>query len=132
MAFTSKEGDREHWSVALADFAKAPPHRQRVHQYLEDADHDQINVKIARYGKDRLLISWVDATNFQRRFAIYNQQGQREGPVETLSVTASPRSDFKTLPGGAVIWANSSGEDQRTLKIYRIIPPHLRWVSHSK
>ncbi len=132
MAFTSKEGDRKHWSVALADFAKAPPHRQRVHQYLEEAESDQINVKIARYGKDRMLISWVDSANAVRQFAVYNQQGQREGAIETLPVAASPRSDFKTLPGGAVVWAHPSGDDKRTLKIQRIVPGHLRWASHSE
>ena len=132
MAFTSKEGDRKHWSVALADFAKEPPHKQQVHQYLEDAESDQTNVKIARYGKDRLLISWVDSATAQRKFAIYNQQGQREGPAEILPVTASPRSDFKTLSGGSVAWAHGDADNHRTLKIMRFIPQHTRLASFAE
>jgi hypothetical protein len=132
MAFSSKEGDRKHWSVALADFAKEPPHKQQVHQYLEDAESDQTNVKIARYGKDRLLISWVDSATEQRKFAIYNQQGQREGPAEILPVTASPRSDFKTLSGGSVAWAHVDSDNHRTLKIMRFIPQHMRLASFAE
>ena len=113
MAFASKEGGRKHWSVALADFTKEAPHTQRVHQYLEDADSDQINVKIARYGKDRLLISWVESATGQRKFAVYNQQGKREGLAENLPVSAAPRSDFKTLSGGSVAWAHC-GETRKS------------------
>ncbi len=132
MAFASKEGGRKHWSVALADFAKEAPHRQKVHHYLEDAEGDQTNVKIARYGKDRLLISWVDTTAGERKFAIYNQQGEREGLVETLPVTASPRSDFKTLSGGAVAWAHCAEDGHRMLKIMRIIPQNIRLASFTE
>ncbi|MEK6269622.1 MAG: hypothetical protein N2B57_02590 [Planctomycetales bacterium] len=132
MAFTSKEGDRKHWSVALADFAKEPPHKQQVHQYLEDAESDQTNVKIARYGKDRLLLSWVDSATEQRKFAIYTQQGQREGPAEILPATAAPRSDFKTLSGGSVAWAHVDEDGHRTLKIMRLIPQNIRLASFAE
>ena len=132
MAFASKEGGRKHWSVALADFTKEAPHTQRVHRYLEDADSDQINVKIARYGKDRLLISWVDSATEQRKFAVYNQQGKRQGLAENLPVSAAPRSDFKTLSGGSVAWAHCGEGGGRTLKIMQIAPRHLHLASYAE
>ena len=126
LAFASKEGGRKHWSVALADFAKEHPHTQRVHKYLEDADSDQVNVKMARYGKDQLLVSWVEAAPGDRKFCLYNFQGERVGPAEVLSVTASPRGDFQTLPDGSVAWADCGEAGSQTLKIMRITPSHLQ------
>ena len=132
LAFASKEGGRKHWSVALGDFAKEHPHAQRVHKYLEDTDCDQLNVKMARYGKKQLLISWVEAVPGDRKFCLYNFQGERAGPAEVLSVTASPRGDFQTLPDGSVAWADCGEAGSQMLKIMRITPSRLQLATFNE
>ncbi len=120
MAFSSKQGGRKHWSVALADFSQKPPHRQSVHKYLQDADADQLNVKVARYGSDKILVSWLEAGNWERKFQLYDSDANPLGTTEILPVRASPRADFKQLPDGGVAWAHGWSEGGKTLKIIRI------------
>jgi hypothetical protein len=120
VAFSSKQGDRKHWSAALADFAQQPPHQQSVHKYLEDADADQLNVKIGRYGSDRILVSWLEAESWERKFQLYDSDANPLGTTEVLPVRASPRADFKQMPDGGIAWAHGWSEGGKTLKIIRL------------
>ncbi len=123
VAFTSKQGGRQHWTAALADFTQKPPHKQSVHKYLRDSDSDQVNVKLARYGKDRLLVSWLEKDSSDRKFQMYDSSAKPIGGLETLPVRASARADLKTLNNGDVIWAHTWGDDKKKLKVVRIRKP---------
>ncbi len=120
MAFSSKQGGRKHWTAALADFSQIAPHRQTVHKYLQDADADQLNVKIARYGSDRILVSWLESESWERKFQLYNSEADPIGATEVLPVRASPRADFKQMPHGGITWAHGWCEGGKTLTIIRI------------
>ena len=120
MAFSSKEGGRRHWSAALADFGQDAPHEQTVHKYLQDADVAQLNVKIANYGSDRILVCWLEQGNWQCKFQLYDQDVNRIGDTEVLPVLASGRADFRNAANGDVCWAHAWGEDKRTLKVMKI------------
>ncbi len=120
MAYSSKEGGRQHWSAALADFSQHEPHDQTVNKYLEDADSDQVNVKIVPYGDDRLLVSWLEVGSWKRKFQLYDSAAQPVGDSEVLPVRASPRADMQTDAGGDIVWAHTWGDDPRVIKIMRI------------
>jgi hypothetical protein len=120
MAYSSKQGGRRFWSVALADFTHDAPHDQTVNKYLQDSDADQLNVKIARYGADRLLVSWQERNSNQRSFQLYDADAQPLGAVETMPVRFSPRADPETYSDGDVAWAYAEGDQRQTLKVVRI------------
>jgi len=123
VAFSSKEGGRSHWSAALADFAQKSPHEQKIHKYVHDSKTDQVNVKIARYGNDRLMLSWLEKGTWEREFQLYDADGKPTGEMEILPVRASARADMVTLANGDVVWAHTWGKDKRVLKIVRIASP---------
>ncbi|MCA9247601.1 MAG: hypothetical protein KDA42_10810 [Planctomycetales bacterium] len=123
VAFSSKQGGRRNWGVALADFGQEEPHDQQVHKYLEDCDVDQVNVKIARYGDDQLLVSWLEDGRWNRKFQLYDANAQPVGSTEVLPVRASARSDLKTDGQGNVVWAHNWGDDHRVLQAVRISRP---------
>ncbi|MEK6248593.1 MAG: hypothetical protein N2C12_10470 [Planctomycetales bacterium] len=120
MAFSSREGGRKHWTVGLANFAQETPHEQTVHKYLVDADADQLNAKIANYGPDQLIVSWLEQGTWQRKFQLYDTELNPVGPSEVLPVSASPRADFRNLSNGDVAWAHGLSDGNKTLKVMKI------------
>ncbi len=120
VAFSSKQGGRRHWTAALADFAQEAPHTQTVHKYLEDSNVAHRNVKIARYGSNELLVSWLEDGTWRQKFQRYDSQGMPVGEPEILPVRASARADFKNAVNGDVVWAHTWGEDRQVLKLMRI------------
>lgn len=76
------------------------------------------NIKMARLGKDQILISWREGQVKKRHFIVVNESGQLIGEEEILDVVAHPRSDFRTAPNGDVIWASAGSP--RELKLMRI------------
>ena len=119
MAYSSKDGHK-HWGTALADFSQHTPHEQSFNKYLMSNTTDHLNVKIARYGSDQLLISWLEKQDWKRRFQLYDGNGKPLGPAEVLPVRASPRADMKTLPSGDVVWAHAWGANKKILKIIQL------------
>ena len=79
-----------------------------------------MNVKIALYGADTLLVSWLEEGSWQRKFQRYNSHAKPVGKIEVLPVRASPRADMKNDSHGNVVWAHQWGDNKRALKIVRI------------
>lgn len=120
VAYSSKQGGRRHWSAALANLARKAPHQQTIKRYVHDANVDQLNVKLARFGSDQMIISWRDKGSTARRFQRYDTQAKAVGPAEQLAVLASPRDDIKTDAHGNLVWAFARKDKPQKLFIARL------------
>jgi hypothetical protein len=110
--------DANGWHAYLALFNKAAPYSVTTSVRLGLAGGQQKQVKVARYGQDQVLVSWLEATTGEQMFQIFSEAGVATAPAEALPASVYGRSDFVTHANGDVTWVGV--ESETSLRVQRL------------
>jgi hypothetical protein len=77
------------------------------------------NLKVARYGRDKVLVSWRKGAKQEAYVFDVKGKGSLVESSDNIGAWAHPRGDFKTYPNGDIGWA-TTWTDSKTLRVMRL------------
>ena len=94
--------------------------RARIHSWpLPYAPGKDKNLKVARFGQKRVLVSWKRGEEQVVKVYSLEGEGALEEESDNIGAWAHPRGDFKTFANGDVAWA-TQWVDSKILRVMRL------------